>query len=71
MAKLRHALEGDAAVFGFAQLKADQFRDRRLWQGAVDDGFEKTKTVVGSQHLGRHHAVFHVVHGVTPFRASV
>jgi len=51
VAKPRQALEYRAAVFGFGQVEAKQFADRRIGQCAGDDALEEAKPILGLEYL--------------------
>src|SRR5262245_55402382 len=51
------AFEHGAALLDLGQMEAQQLTDRRVWYSPVDDCLQKSKAIVGFEHLGRHHAV--------------
>jgi len=55
--KLRHALEHGASFFGFNEVKAHEFAERRIRYRAVDDRFQEAEPVIGFENVGRDYAV--------------
>jgi len=50
--EFRQALEHGAALLDLGQMEAQQLTDRRVWYRSVDDCLQKSKAIVGFEHLG-------------------